>query len=222
MNRPIFSFANIEVRYGAHLVLAAVSGQVGAGEILLVTGRNGSGKSTLLRCLAGLQRPRRGSINHNSTPDNGTPDNGTPDNGGEGNGVPTSGLRGDRRVAWLAPDLAFYAELSVAENLALFRTLRRLPPGDDGDLVQHLGLPPHRRAGALSSGMLQRLRWLWVLQGHPEVLLLDEPFQNLDAAGVETLSALLAERLRAGAGAIVATPSPLVLPDVPIRGLELA
>jgi ABC-type multidrug transport system ATPase subunit len=212
VSRPIFSFANIEVRYGAHLVLAAVSGQVGAGEILLVTGRNGSGKSTLLRCLAGLQRPRRGSIDHNATPDN----------GGEGNGVRTSGLRGDRRIAWLAPDLAFYAELSVAENLALFRTLRRLPPGDDGDLVQQLGLPPHRRAGALSSGMLQRLRWLWVLQGHPDVLLLDEPFQNLDAAGVEALSALLAERLRTGAGAIVATPSPLVLPDVPIRGLELA
>lgn len=199
MSERIFSFDGIEVRYGAHLVLAAVSGHVGPGEILLVTGRNGSGKSTLLRCLAGLQRPRRGTID-------------------EGGDAP----RRSQRVAWLAPDLTFYAELSVAENLTLFRTLRRLPDGEDGILADRLGLPVERRAGALSSGMLQRLRWLWVLQGNPQVLLLDEPFQNLDAAGTETLSALLAERLRAGTAAIVATPSPLVLPDVPTRHLELA
>ena len=112
--------------------------------------------------------------------------------------------------------------MSVAENLRLFRRLRRIEGADDDDLalVERLGLPPDRAAGALSSGMMQRLRWIWALQGHPRVLLFDEPFQNLDVRGTESLSELLSERL-ADTCVIVATPSPLVLPHAPERVVEL-
>ncbi len=198
------TFHDLEVHYGRTRLLHGLSGEVWRGETLLVAGHNGSGKSTLLRCLAGLQRPRRGAIEFRN-----------------GSGPAEEGWR-RQDLGWLGPDLAFYPELSVAENLSLFRRLRRLEPADDEDreLVDRLGLPPDRPAGALSSGMMQRLRWIWALQGHPRVLLLDEPFQNLDVRGIETLSALLAERLP-NACVIVATPSPLVLPDAPKRVVEL-
>lgn len=202
MALPILRFDQLEVCYGRTVVLRQVSGEARTGEILLVSGPNGSGKSTLLRCLAGLQRPRRGTI---AWPR------------GEQTGEPT----GRGQVGWLGPDLALYPELTALENLVLFRTLRRLAPADDRPLLESLGLPPERRVGALSSGMLQRLRWLWALAGEPRILIFDEPFQNLDRPGVEALSTLLRERID-HAAVVIASPTPLDLPDVPVRTLELA
>jgi ABC-type multidrug transport system ATPase subunit len=59
--------------------------------------------------------------------------------------------------------------------------------------------------------MKQRLRWAFALQHEPLLLLLDEPFQNLDEAGERTARELLGERLAAGALALVASPGPLDL-----------
>jgi ABC-type multidrug transport system ATPase subunit len=60
--------------------------------------------------------------------------------------------------------------------------------------------------------MRQRLRWAWALLHAPRVLLLDEPFQNLDAPGEEATRALLDRHLESGGLAVVATPSPLAVP----------
>ncbi len=117
--------------------------------------------------------------------------------------------------------LAFYDELSASENLRFFARLRRAP-ADAGDLLlARLGLPPARLAGALSSGMRQRLRWAFALLARPRLLLLDEPFQNLDARGEQDLRALLAEHLAAGGLAVIANPGTLDLPHV-TGHLELA
>jgi heme exporter protein A len=182
--------------FGRVPVLAGVSADLRAGEVLLVMGANGSGKSTLLRCLAGLLRPQAGTIRLRD----------------DGDELDAAARR--RRVGYVAPDLAFYEPLTAAENLAFFCRLRGIGRERADQLLARLGVPAARPAGALSSGMRQRLRWAWALLHRPRLLLLDEPFQNLDAAGEAALRALLDEHLAAAGMAVVATPAALVLPRV--------
>jgi heme exporter protein A len=174
---PALRFAQVRRRFGRLAVLGGVSASVAAGEVLLVTGRNGSGKSTLLRCLAGLLAPDSGTIEYSE----------------DGSPLDAAGRR--RRIGLVAPDLAFYGELTAAENLAFFSRLRGIGRERGDELLRRLELPPDRPAAALSSGMRQRLRWAWALLHRPRLLLLDEPFQNLDASGVAITSRLLAEHL---------------------------
>src|SRR3954470_2839708 len=107
-------FENVRRRFGRLSVLRGVSGAVGPGEMLLVTGPNGSGKSTLLRCLAGLLAPDAGTIDYR-------------EDDREESG-PLDAAERRRRVGVVAPDLAFYAELTVRENLEFFARLRRVGP----------------------------------------------------------------------------------------------
>lgn len=190
MNSPAtLRFENVRRRFGRLSVLEGVSGAVADGGALLVTGPNGSGKSTLLRCLAGLLVPEAGSIEYT-----------------EGDG-PLDISERRRRVGFISPDLAFYGELTVAENLAFFAKLRRAELARGLEVLARLSLPTDRRAANLSSGMRQRLRWGWALMHRPRLLLLDEPFQNLDAAGERITRDLLREHLTAGGLAVVANPS---------------
>jgi heme exporter protein A len=191
-------FEKIRRRFGRLAVLEGVSGTVSAGGALLVTGRNGSGKSTLLRCLAGLLMPDSGTIEYRE---------------GE---TPLEIEERRRSVGFVSPDLAFYGELTVEENLAFFARLRRAELARGLEILDRLKLPVDRRAATLSSGMRQRLRWAWALMHRPRLLLLDEPFQNLDAAGERVTRELLDEHLAGGpAGnsgnppglAVVANPS---------------
>ena len=201
------AFRDLARRFGPLRVFSGVSGEVAAGGLLLVSGANGSGKSTLLRCLAGLLRPDRGSIEAR-------------EGGGE---LDLAGRRA--RVGYVAPDLSFYDELTGAENLDFFARLRGLAagsnPGPGRELASRLGLPAERPFHAMSSGMRQRLRWAFALLHEPRILLLDEPFANLDAAGERAARAILEERLAAGALAVVATPSPLAFPGVHLEITEL-
>jgi heme exporter protein A len=190
---PLLRFENVRRRFGRLAVLNGVSGAVGPGEMLLVTGPNGSGKSTLLRCLSGLLAPDAGTIEYRDE---------------EGN-APFDAAGRRQRVGVVAPDLAFYAELTVRENLEFFAKLRRVSPEKGLTALDRLGLPLDRMAGALSSGMRQRLRWGWAVLHSPRLLLLDEPFQNFDAPGERITRELLAEHLAAGGLAVVANPSTL-------------
>ena len=185
-------FEGVRRRFGRLSVLKGVSGAIGPGEALLVTGPNGSGKSTLLRCLAGLLAMDGGTIEYR-----------------ENGSGPLSAAERRQRVGVVAPDLEMYAELTVAENLDFFARLRRIGPERGLAVVERLGLPTDRLAGVLSSGMRQRLRWGWALTHSPRLLLLDEPFQNLDAAGEAAVRQMLAEHLAAGGLAVIANPSPL-------------
>ena len=202
MSSVSLAFDGLRRRFGRVRALEAASGRVTAGEALVVTGANGSGKSTLLRCLAGLLAPDAGTIEHREA------------------GEALSPAERRARIGFVAPDLAFYDELSAGENLEFFARLRGLPTARVGELLERVGLPADRAAGALSSGMRQRLRWAWALLARPRALLLDEPFQNLDLAGEGTVRSLLGEHLAAGGLAVVATPIALEVTGV-VSHLEL-
>ena len=189
-------FTGLVRRFGRLTALDGVSGAVDAGGLLRVVGPNGSGKSTLLRCLAGLLATDRGEVRATE----------------DGETLDAAARR--RRVGYLAPDLELYEELTPAENLALFARLRGLPPDAGEPLLARLGPPAGRPWRVLSSGMRQRLRWAWALLHRPALLLLDEPFQNLDDAGERAARELLDERLAAGALALVTSPNALALPRI--------
>ena len=187
-------FTKLSKRFGARTVLAPVSGGVRPGQVLVVAGPNGAGKSTLLNVLAGVLRPSRGTVAHR---------------------------RGDDelpRRAWFehlgmaSPDMAMYEELSALENLRFFARLRghSIADAEIVSLLEALGLPPRehgRPVGTYSSGMRQRVKLAQAVLHSPDVLLLDEPSSNLDAAGHEAVAALVA-RTRAVTAIAVATNDP--------------
>jgi heme exporter protein A len=171
-------------RYGRRLGLEPVSFTLSAPGIVAVTGSNGSGKSTLLRILAGLLRPSGGST------------------------VLSVGGRevapAERRlqVGYAAPELAFYEELSVAENLK-FAAEARGSSTEEADLtvraaLTRVGLEVRAsdRVAALSSGMKQRLRLAFAVLHTPKILLLDEPGSHMDEAGRTMLTGLVAQERR--------------------------
>jgi heme exporter protein A len=192
-------FEHIVRGYGGLPVLRGVTGAIDSGQTLLVTGDNGSGKSTLLRCLAGLLAPESGSIQLI-----------------EGSRRLSTVSRRNR-IGYLAPDLSFYEELTVREIMRLFARLRRVESTRADQLIEQVGLPPGRAGGALSSGMRQRLRWIWAMLHRPPLLLLDEPFQNLDPASEGLTRQMLDDHLEQGGMAVIATPSPLGLSNVAAR-----
>jgi heme exporter protein A len=173
---------NLSKRFGAKRVFERVDVALAAGNFLLVTGPNGSGKTTLLRVLAGLAAPTSGDLT-----------------------LPDRAL-----VGYLGHEPLVYRELTPLENLQLFACLYRIPEGAEriGMLLERFGLweVRHQRVGTFSRGMQQRLGLCRVLLHEPQLLVLDEPFNALDAAGAELLDATLDE-LRDRA-LIVATHDP--------------
>ena len=163
-------------RYGSVVAVDGVSLRVAPGEIYALLGLNGAGKTTLIRMLLGLLRPSVGEVRLWRTP------------------VAPDRPQVWSRVGYLVETPAAYPELTVRENLEVVRRLRRLP---DRMAVQHvldsLGLAAYasRRARTLSQGNAQRLGLAKALLHQPELLILDEPANSLDPAGVVEIRDLL-------------------------------
>lgn len=169
---PIIALQSVSKRFGSHtLAVDAVSLRVAAGQVVALLGPSGCGKSTTLRLLAGLERPDAGEIWL------------------EGRCVagPQTWLPPEvRRVGLVFQDYALFPHLNVGDNIAF--PLTRQPPvqrrqrvNELLDLVGLAGLEqryPHQ----LSGGQQQRVALARALAAHPAVVLLDEPFSNLDTA----------------------------------------
>jgi heme exporter protein A len=168
-------------RYGDRRVFADVDVDVPDGGFLLVTGPNGSGKTTLLRVLAQLAAPSAGELE----------------------------LPPRQAVGFLGHDPLVYRELTPLENLTLFARLYRVPERAErvGMLLERFGLwhVRHDRVSTFSRGMQQRLGLCRALLHEPGLLVLDEPTNALDAAGLVLLDELLADAARTR---VVATHEP--------------
>lgn len=167
---------NLTKRYGTTTAVDQVSLAVDAGEIYGFLGLNGAGKTTMIRMLLGMIRPSEGTVR-----------------------LLDRAVRADeqelwRRVGYMVESPYAYPELTVRENLELFRRLRGVDDRQAVDqIIDQLALAPYadRRARTLSLGNGQRLGLAKALIHRPELLLLDEPSNGLDPAGVVEIRTLL-------------------------------
>jgi ABC-type Fe3+/spermidine/putrescine transport system ATPase subunit len=160
--------------YGIRTAVRALSLEVAPGESVAVLGPSGCGKTTLLRLIAGLERPDAGEIWIDER-----------QVAGDGrNIVPAY----ERRVGLVFQDLALWPHLSVKENLAFAVGSTRIAKDQRAarisEVLRLCRVDPHlvdRYPHELSGGEQQRVAVARALVGTPRVLLLDEPFSNLDA-----------------------------------------
>ena len=182
-------------RYGDRRVLRNLDLEVEDGGFLLVTGPNGSGKTTLLRILAGLVAPSAGEVR----------------------------LPPRATIGYLGHAPLVYRELSALENLNLFGRLYRIDERAEriGMLLERFGLweVRHDRVATFSRGMQQRLGLCRVLLHEPKLLVLDEPANALDAAGLELLQEVLADAMQTF---VVATHEPQHVESLATARLALA
>lgn len=155
----------------------SVNLRVEQGEIYGFIGLNGAGKTTTIRALLGMIHPSAGSVQV------------------LGQAVGPNGRGPWRRVGHLVEVPAAYPELTVRENLEIARRMHYIPDKNATiRVIERLGLAAYadRKAGVLSTGNLQRLGLARALLHEPELLILDEPDNGLDPAGVVEIRELLA------------------------------
>ncbi|RAR43927.1 ABC transporter ATP-binding protein [Paenibacillus sp. MDMC362] len=153
--------------------------QIKRGEIFGLLGPNGAGKSTTILMLLGLSEPDSGTINVLGLNPTREP-------------IPVK-----RRVGYLPDDVGFYEDRTGLENLMLTARLNRIPDSQAREraleLLEQVGLTQaaHKKTGAYSRGMRQRLGLADVLMKSPEIIILDEPTLGIDPTGMEELLRLI-------------------------------
>ncbi|MFI9847622.1 ABC transporter ATP-binding protein [Nonomuraea sp. NPDC051941] len=173
---PVIEVTHLSKRYRDVPAVDDVTLHVRQGQIYALLGLNGAGKTTLIRMLLGMIAPTGGSVRV----------------------LGAAVSAGDRsawaRTGYLVEAASAYPELTVRENLEVIRRLRRLP-GTAEEIIERLALAPYaeHRARTLSLGNLQRLALAKALIHAPGLLILDEPVNGLDPAGVAEIRTLLAD-----------------------------
>jgi ABC-2 type transport system ATP-binding protein len=173
--------------YGAVRAVDSVNLRVCRGEIYGFLGLNGAGKTTTIRTLLGMIHPTAGRVEV------------------LGQTVTRNGRGPWRQVGHLVEAPAVYPELTVREHLEMARRLHNLSdPKATARVIDQLGLAIYadRKAGTLSMGNLQRLGLARALLHEPALLILDEPANGLDPAGVVEIRELL-QRLAHERGATI-------------------
>lgn len=175
-NPAQLSAENLGHRFGRQWLFRKVSFRINEGDCFIIRGKNGSGKSTLLKLAGDLLDPTEGSILL------------------QPEGVHTK-INRHFWMGYLTPALNLYGELSGSENIKLALEVRGLKQTDellfwmDGvGFTQNDWNKPYK---AYSSGMKQRMKFLVSCLHHPQLLLLDEPFSNLDRQGKNWIRSII-------------------------------
>jgi len=159
-------------QFGRFAALRGVDAEFDAGKFHVILGDNGAGKTTLLRALAGLAHPTRGTISI----------------------LEKNPHDACREVGYMAHPSLLYDEMSGMENLRYFARLYDVS-GDSRceQVIRAVGLNPElaRPVGQYSQGMRQRMSLARAILHDPKILLLDEPFSNVDVHSAREMVGLL-------------------------------
>ena len=200
---PALQLAHIARKFGPQFVLRDVSLDVQSGEVAALFGGNGAGKTTLLRVVAGLLSPSRGE--------------------GRVFGYDLKDKRSVREhVFFMTEGGGLYADLTAAENLDFTARMYGLTPRS-AEMLERVGLhgAGAKRARDLSSGMRKRLQLARMLLAPTPLLLLDEPFANLDTAGKEAVLTHLRAAQGDGKTILFSSHEPELAGQVATRTLTL-
>jgi ABC-2 type transport system ATP-binding protein len=184
----VIAFQNLGKRYGKQLAVADLSANIESGKITGFLGPNGAGKSTSLRCLVGLAAPTSGSAT----------------------------IFGKRyqeianplsRVGTVLDSRGFHAALTGKQNLRVMAAAAGIANNRVDEVLGLVELSDaaNKRVKGYSLGMKQRLALAGAVLGDPEVLILDEPANGLDPAGIAWLRKFL--RSLAGSGRTILVSS---------------
>ena len=171
---PVLEVDNLTKRFGARLAVDGLSFTIDSGTVTGFLGPNGAGKTTTLRALLGLVRPTSGAALVN--------------------GVPFAALPAPHRtVGALLEASAFHPGRRARDHLRILAAAMEVPARRIDEVLELTGIADAKgvRVGEFSMGMRQRLGLASALLADPSILILDEPANGLDPAGIRWLRDLL-------------------------------
>lgn len=176
MTKEIVKTVGLTKRYSDVDVVKDLELSVKEGSIYGFLGPNGAGKSTTLKMLLGLARPTAGKICLFCQPF-----------------TERSRIRLLSQVGSLIESPSYYGHLTAKENLKIYTTIQSLPEHHIDEVLQIVGLDgqKNKRTAAFSLGMKQRLGLASALIAFPRLLILDEPTNGLDPAGIQEMRELI-------------------------------
>jgi ABC-type multidrug transport system ATPase subunit len=182
-------------QFGRFAALRGVTGEFASGKLHVIVGDNGAGKTTLLRTIAGLSQQTRGTISV------------------LGN-LEIKNVRA--QIGYMAHPSLLYDEMSGMENLVYFAGLYGLPHARCREVIVAVKLDPdlERPVGQYSQGMRQRMSLARAILNDPKLLLLDEPFSNVDLNSAKDMTALLEQMRDQGKTIFVVTHQPGLLESI--------
>ncbi len=182
----IITVTNLVKQFGRFAALRGVTAEFDSGKFHVILGDNGAGKTTLLRALAGLADPTRGAVYI----------------------LGKNPREACREIGYMAHPSLLYDEMSGMENLRYFARLYDIA-GDARcqQAIRSVGLDPDlsRPVGKYSQGMRQRMSLARAILHDPKILLLDEPFSNVDVHSAQEMVGLLKQMRDAGKTIFIVT-----------------
>ena len=196
----VVTVTNLIKQFGRFAALRGITAEFSGGKLYAILGDNGAGKTTLLRTLAGLSQPSRGEVT-----------------------ILGASKFHDicQQVGYMAHPSLLYDEMSGVENLAYFARLYGIASGTRcaeaiRAVILSVGLDPEltRPVGQYSQGMRQRMSLARALLNNPKILLLDEPFSNVDLHSATEMVRLLAHTRDQGSTIFIVTHQASLLEGV--------
>ncbi len=171
MNKFTIELNNVTKYFGRLLVFNKMNYSFTSGTVYGITGKNGSGKSTVSKIICGVNSASKGKVKYSLND----------------NIIPREKIFS--HVGFVAPYLVLYGEFTALENLKYFAEIRGAEFNGEKAKYWLNEFQLYKRRNDLlkgfSSGMLQRMKFIFALMHNPEFLLLDEPTSNLDISGKE-------------------------------------